>query len=61
MITMRNIRHDAIDAIDKAKKDKEIGEDDAKRLTLALEEAMNSSKGAAEAQAKAKEQEIMTV
>lgn len=61
MITMRNIRHDAIDAIDKAKKDKEIGEDDAKRLTSALEEAMNSSKGAAEAQAKAKEQEIMTV
>ncbi len=61
MITSRNIRHDAIDAIDKAKKDKEIGEDDAKRLTQAIEEAVNNAKTTAESYAKAKEQEIMTV
>src|ERR1044071_3509751 len=30
MVTMRNLRHDAMDAIDKAKKDKLVGEDDAK-------------------------------
>jgi ribosome recycling factor len=61
MITLRGIRRDAIDAIDKAKKDKEIGEDDAKRLAAQVEEHMNHAKGQAEAAAKAKEQEIMTV
>jgi ribosome recycling factor len=61
MISSRNIRHDAIDAVDKAKKDKEIGEDDAKRLTAAIEEAVNSAKSTAETYAKSKEQEIMTV
>ena len=61
MIASRNIRHDAIDAIDKAKKDKEIGEDDAKRLTSAIDLAVNNAKTTAESYAKAKEQEIMTV
>src|SRR5579884_1085299 len=32
MITCRNVRHEALDLIDKAKKDKQIGEDEAKRL-----------------------------
>ena len=61
MISMRNIRHDALDAVDKAKKDKEIGEDEAKRLSDQIEEAMNKAKAQAESQAKAKEKEIMTV
>jgi ribosome recycling factor len=61
MIVMRSIRHEAIDAIDKAKKDKQIGEDDAKRLTGQVEDAMNSAKTDADSVAKAKEQEIMTV
>ncbi len=61
MISMRNIRHDALDAIEKAKKDKEIGEDDAKRLTAAVDSAMNNTKSLADGYAKAKEQEIMTV
>lgn len=61
MIAMRNIRHEAIDAIDKAKKDKDIGEDDAKRLQQQIEEAMGKAKAEVEAAAKAKEQEIMTV
>jgi ribosome recycling factor len=61
MVAMRNIRHDVLDAINKAKKDKEIGEDDAKRYEKQVDEAMNKSRAEAEAAAKAKETEIMTV
>jgi ribosome recycling factor len=61
MISLRSIRHEAIDAVDKQKKDKEIGEDDAKRLTNQIDEAINKSRSDVEAAAKAKEQEIMTV
>jgi ribosome recycling factor len=61
MVILRGIRHDALDAIDKAKKDKQIGEDDAKRLTKDIDDAMNKSRSEAEAISKAKEQEIMTV
>lgn len=61
MIVMRSVRHEAIDAIDQAKKDKEIGEDEAKRLVAQIEEAMAKGKTDAEATAKTKEQEIMTV
>ncbi len=61
MVRLRNIRHESLDRIEKAKKDKEIGEDDAKRLTQQIEDAMNNTKAAVEASAKVKEQEIMTV
>lgn len=61
MISMRNIRRDAMDAIDKAKKDKDIGEDDAKRLSGQVDDAMKSAQANADAAAKAREQEIMTV
>lgn len=61
MVALRNARHDAIDAIDKLKKEKEVGEDDAKRLTGQVEDAMGKSRSAIEAAAKAKEAEIMTV
>jgi ribosome recycling factor len=61
MITLRNIRHDAIDGIDKAKKDKTIGEDDAKRLEKQVDEAMNKAKSDIDAIAKSKETEILTV
>lgn len=61
MIQLRGIRHDAIDLIDEAKKDKDIGEDDAKRLTAQIEEATTKTKQSVEALAKAKETEIMTV
>ena len=61
MIAMRNIRHEAIDAIDTAKKDKDIGEDDAKRLQQQIEEAMSKVKAEVETAAKLKETEIMTV
>jgi ribosome recycling factor len=61
MVVLRNIRHDAMDAIGRAKKDKLVGEDDAKRLEKQVDEAMNKAKTAIEAAAKAKETEIMTL
>lgn len=61
MVRMRGVRHDALDAISKAKKDKEIGEDDAKRYEKQVEDAMNAARTTAEAAAKTKEQEIMTL
>lgn len=61
MISLRGIRHDALDIVNLAKKDKDIGEDDAKRLTTQIDDAMNKVKAEVEAAAKGKEQEIMTV
>lgn len=61
MIALRNARHEAIDAINASKKAKDIGEDDAKRLIDQVEQAMNKLRLEAEAAAKAKEQEIMTL
>lgn len=61
MISLRGVRHDAMDAIDKAKKDKAVGEDDAKRLSQQVEDVMNKQKQTVDTAAKAKESEIMTV
>jgi ribosome recycling factor len=61
MVTLRGIRHDALDAVGKAKKDKLIGEDDAKRLEKQVDDTMNKAKATVEAAAKAKETEIMTI
>jgi len=61
MIALRGIRRDAIDAIAQSKKDKAIGEDDAKRLEKQVDEAMNRVKSEVDAAAKAKETEIMTI
>ncbi|HVW23666.1 MAG TPA: ribosome recycling factor [Candidatus Saccharimonadales bacterium] len=61
MISLRNIRHDAMDAIDAAKKSAGLGEDDAKRLSAQVEDAMNQARGQVEMAAKAKEQEILTL
>lgn len=61
MVALRNTRHDAIKTIDLAKRDKDISEDDAKRLERQVDEEMNKAKNDVEAAAKAKEQEIMTV
>lgn len=61
MIALRNIRRDALDAVNQAKKDKDLGEDDAKRLGTQIEDAMNHARGAVESASKAKEHEIMTV
>lgn len=61
LVNMRNVRREALDAIDSAKKDKAIGEDDAKRLEKQIEEAMNNTRAEVESASKAKEHEIMTV
>jgi ribosome recycling factor len=61
MVSVRNIRHEAMDAIDKAKKDKLIGEDDAKRLEKQIDEAVTKTKSEVEVASKAKEAEIMTL
>lgn len=61
MIALRAVRRDAMGAIDKAKKDKIVGEDDAKRLEKQVDEAMNKARSDVEGQAKTKEAEIMTV
>jgi ribosome recycling factor len=61
MVAFRNIRRDAMDAIDQGKKDKEIGEDEAKRLREQTDGNLNQYKTKAEVIAKAKEQEILTV
>lgn len=61
MVSLRNVRHEAMGTIDQAKKDKAVGEDDAKRLEKQVEDAMTKAKTDAESAAKAKDQEIMTV
>lgn len=61
MVTLRNVRHDALKMIDQAKKDKDIGEDDAKRLQKQVDDAMNQVKAEIDIAAKTKEQEILTV
>jgi len=61
MISMRGIRHEAMDAIDEAKKDKTLGEDEAKRLSAQIEDVMNKSRLEAESLAKAKEADIMKI
>lgn len=61
MVALRNIRREAMDAIDAGKKAKEIGEDEAKRLEKQTDDNMAQYKGQAETAAKAKEQEILTV
>ena len=61
MVTLRNIRHEALGAINGAKKDKSIGEDDAKRYEKQVDDAMNKARASAEAAAKTKEQEILSL
>lgn len=61
MVAMRGVRHEAMDGIDKAKKDKMVSEDEAKRLEKQIDELMNKTKTEVEALAKAKEAEIMKV
>lgn len=61
LIAMRNARRDALQELEQAKKDKSISEDEQKRLQKDIEDSMAKHKADLEAQAKAKESEIMTV
>lgn len=60
-IGLRQARHTAMGTVDKAKKEKTIGEDDANRIQKQIDEAVNASKSELETLSKAKETEIMTV
>lgn len=61
LITMRGVRRDTLGELDQAKKDKDISEDEHKRLTAQVDEAMATHKASVDSLAKAKEAEIMTV
>jgi ribosome recycling factor len=61
MVSIRNIRHEAMTSLDNLKKSKDIGEDEHKRLVTQIEDQMNKTKSQIEAATKAKEQEILTV
>ncbi|MEO8862847.1 MAG: ribosome recycling factor [Candidatus Saccharimonadales bacterium] len=61
LVSLRNVRHDALKDIELAKKDKTIGEDEAKRLEKQVDEAMAVAKSSIDSLSKSKEVEIMTV
>lgn len=60
-VRMRNARHEALKAADAAKKNKELSEDDVKRIEKRIDDTLSVQKAAIDTAAKAKEQEIMTV
>jgi ribosome recycling factor len=61
MITARGARHEALRQAEQAEKDKKIGKDERFHLEKQIDELMASQKNEAEALAKTKEQEILTV
>lgn len=61
LINMRAVRHHTLDTFEQAKKDKDISEDEAKRLSTQVEDLINKTKLEAEALVARKEKEIMTV
>jgi len=61
MVRMRSVRHEALNAIDQLKKDKLLGEDDAKRHQKRVEDLVADKRKAIEDKAKEKEKEIMTL
>lgn len=60
-VALRNIRHDALRDGKKAKDDKQISEDDLKRVEKSLDQIMAEMQAKLDVAAKAKEAEIMTV
>jgi ribosome recycling factor len=61
VIAMRNARRDALHDLSQAEKDKDISEDEKKRYSNQVDEAMAKQKTSLDNLAKAKEAEIMTV
>lgn len=61
MIAMRGVRRDAINDLDKLKKDKEISEDEHKRFVVQVDESMTKNKLSVDTIAKSKEAEILKV
>jgi ribosome recycling factor len=61
MIGIRKARQEAMNTVSKAKKDKEIGEDEANRFEKDIESLIADAKTSIEEQAKEKETEILKV
>jgi len=61
LIAMRAVRRDAMSELDRAKKDKDIGEDEHKRLGAKVDQDMAKHKAALDNLARSKDTEIMTV
>lgn len=61
MVSMRNARHEALKDAEEAKKTKDLTEDDLTSVKKQLDELMAKQKAEIDTQAKAKEQEILTV
>ncbi len=61
MVAQRGIRRDIITDLDDAKKDKDISEDDHKRLVKQVDDTMAQYKSQIDQLSKAKESEILTV
>lgn len=61
LVAMRGVRREALESVDTAKKNKELGEDDAKRLSAQVEDLIKKYQADVDSAAKAKESEIMTV
>ena len=61
MISVRQIRHEALNSGEQAKKQKSIGEDDIERFSKQVDEAVSRQKTEVDNLAKAKEQEILTI
>lgn len=61
MISMRQARHEALRQAEQAKKDKAISENDQHRIDREIDELMTQNKAKVDEQAKAKEQEILTI
>ncbi|MBX4190518.1 ribosome recycling factor [Candidatus Saccharibacteria bacterium] len=61
MIAGRNARHEAIRRVEQAEKDKQIGKDERFAIEKQIDDLLVHQKNEAEALAKTKEQEILTV
>jgi ribosome recycling factor len=61
LITMRTARHEALKDAEQSKKDKEISEDEFKRLQRQIDESMAKQHHELQMHAGAKEREVMTV
>lgn len=61
LIAARNARHEALRDLEQAEKDKDIGKDERFNIEKQIDELLTKQKNQAEALAKTKEQEILTV
>jgi ribosome recycling factor len=60
-IVLRGVRHDALNALKQQEKDKQLSQDDAKRLEKALDDSLGKAQARLDELAKRKETDILTV